>query len=317
MDYTRFINEFGQPKAKIDFITLALPASIKNESDVFRFEKGIQTFGGAIKVAKKWRGPNDDWISIHDPSSQTLQFLLDEYCDTRTRVMALEVAIDFHLKDGSNDYMRLEELHSWLKVCLFPQRHEHMRKSYRKFYDKSSNKIKRDNLETRSGEETIYWKDSYNREQVRLYIKTIDDKKPIDRHSVRLEITLLGGGCHRAKLFWIGNLPRFFKNMRSYLSPFLNVAKGIKPEIARVRSKDPKKTLKAASEAAKEKARVEQRWNKYGSAWAAEHRYKTIPDAETNRFIGKGLGRLQDKLKSLKLTRKVPDDLDYEAWKPA
>ncbi|MEO5655849.1 MAG: hypothetical protein ABIR00_07695 [Nitrosospira sp.] len=317
MDYTRFFNEFGQPKAKIDFITLAFPASIENEADVLRFGNGVKTFGGSIKSPKKPRWPEDDWVSIHDPSLQTLQFLLDEYSDTRTKILKLEVAIDFHLKDGSNDYMRLEELHSWLKVCLFPQRHELMRKGYRKFYEKSSNKIKRDTLETRSSKETVYWTDIYNREQVRLYIKTIDGKKPIERHCVRLEITLFAGGCQRAKLFWIGNLPRFFKDMRSYLSPFFNVAKGIKPELPRVRSKNPKKAFKAASEAAKEKTRVEQRWNRYGAAWAAKHRYKTVPDAETNRFIGRGLGRLQDRLKSLKLTQKVPEDPDYEVWKPA
>lgn len=315
MDYTRFINEFGQPKAKIDFITLAIPSDLKSPIDGFHFQRNIENLGGSIKAAKKWRGPNNEWITIHDPSLQTLQFLLDEYCNTQ--ILKLEFAIDFHLKDGSNDSVRLEELHSWLKIHLFPQRHELMRKGRRKYYEKSSHKIKRDALETRSSKETIYWTDSYNREQVRLYIKTTDNKKPIERHSVRLEITLLRGGCQRAKLFWIGNLPRFFKGMRPYLSQFLNVAKGIKPEIPRIRSKDPRKVLKAASEAAKEKARVERHWNRYGAAWAAKHHYKTIPDAETNRFIGKGLGRLQDRLKSLKLTRKVPDDLDYEAWKPA
>ncbi|KIO48302.1 hypothetical protein SQ11_12590 [Nitrosospira sp. NpAV] len=43
--------------------------------------------------------------------------------------------------------------------------------------------------------------------------------------------------------------------------------------------------------------------------------YKIIPDADTNWFMA-ALGRLQDSLKKLKLTRKVTDDPDFEVWKP-
>ncbi len=314
MDYIRLINEFGKPKAKIDFITLALPASIKSEIDVFHFTKRIKN-PDSIKVSTKWRGQQDDWLSIHDPVLQDLQFLIDEYCNTE--VLSLEIAIDFMLKDGSNDRERLEELHSWLKIALFPQRHELMRTGRRKFYEQRNNSVKLDTLKTRSSNKSIYWADSNSRERIRLYIKTIDNKKPIERHCVRLEVTLLRGGCQRAKLFWIGNLLRFFKGMRPYLSPFLNVGKGIKPEIKRTRSKNSAKAHKAASNATKEQSRVERHWNRYGAAWAAKHSYRIIPDADTNRLIGSGLGRLKDSLGKLKLTQKVTDDPDYEVWEPA
>lgn len=311
MDYIRLINEFGKPKAKIDFITLALPASIKSEIDAFHFTKRIKN-PDSIKTSEKW---GYDWLTIHDPELSDLQFLLDEHPDTV--INSIEIAVDFALKDGSNDPMRLQELHSWLKLSLFPQRHELMRTGRRKFYEQRNNSIKLDTLKTSSSDKSIYWADLGSREQVRLYIKTTDNKKTVERHCVRLEVTLNGGGCQRAKLYWVGNLPRFFKDMRPYLSRFLNVAKGIKPEIKRTRSKNPAKSLKAASNAIKEKARVDRWWKRCGSAWAAKHGYKVIPDADTNRLIGGGLGRLQDRLKSLKLTRKVPDDPDYEAWKPA
>lgn len=311
MDYIRLINEFGKPKAKIDFITMALPSSIQSEADAYHFTKRIEN-PDSIKTSKKW---GYDWLTIHDPTLPDLQFLLDEH--PNTAVSSIEIAVDFCLKDGSNDPVRLRELHSWLKVSLFPQRHKLMRMGRRKFYDQSNNSIKRDMLKTRSGDESVYWADLSYREQVRLYIKTIDDEKPIERHCVRLEVTLFCGGCHRAQLFWVGNLPRFIAGMRPYLSPFLNVAKGIKPSIKRTRSKDPAKALKATYSATKEKARVERWWKQCGSAWAAKHNYKVIADADTNRLIGGGLKNLQDRLRQLKLTRKVADDPDYEVWKPA
>ncbi len=85
----------------------------------------------------------------------------------------------------------------------------------------------------------------------------------------------------------------------------------------RTRSKDPAKALKATCSATKEKARVERWWKQCGSAWATKHNYKVIADADTNRLIGGGLKNLQDRLRQLKLTRKVADDPDYEVWKPA
>ena len=148
------------------------------------------------------------------------------------------------LKDDSNDPVRLAALHRWLTVCLFPQRHKQMRTGRRKIYEQSDNSIKPDTLKTRSSDKTIYWTDSNGYDQVRLYIKTIDNKKPIERHSVRLEVTLSRGGCQLAKVHRVGMLPDFAKSMRRHLSPFLNVAKGIKAETKRVRAKDSIKPLK-------------------------------------------------------------------------
>lgn len=309
MDYIRLINEFGNPKAKIDFITLALPATIRSERDAYYFGKRIKN-PDSIKVAAKWRSSNDDWLTLHDPTLQDLQFLLDEHHDTE--ILSLEIASDFTLKDGSNDRARLVELHSWLKVCLFPQRHKRMQTGRRKFYEESDNSIGPDALKASSSDTSFYWADWTGREQVRLYIKEIDNKKPIAQHCVRLEVTLSRGGCQHAKVSRIGMLPGFIKGMRPYLSPFLNVAKGIKPEIKRTRSKNPTKALKAASNATKEQARVDRHWKCYGAAWAARHGYRIIPDAQTNRLIGNGLGRLQHSLGKLKLTRKVSKYPDYE-----
>lgn len=256
----------------------------------------------SIKAPKKWRGPQDDHFTIHDPFLRDLQFLIDKH--PNTEILSLEIAVDFTLKDGSNDPVRLAALHRWLKINLFPQRHKGMRAGYRKYYEEKSNTRKLDTLKTSSSDKTIYWADSGGCEQVRLYIKTIDNKKPKELHSVRLEVTLLRGGCQRAKLFWMGTLPRFIGNMRRYLSPFLNVAKGIKPQVKRVRSKKPIKALKAASAAAKEQSRIDRHWKSCGAAWAAKHRYKIIPDAETNRLIGRAIGGVAGEFGKAKIDRK-------------
>jgi hypothetical protein len=235
MDYNILIKDFERPKAKIDYIKIDVPLSIWNNPALAPdFEKELLKYGGNIKYSDERRGRDDDIrITIHDPSVEGIQFLINEYPETK--VFGLEIALDFVLKDGTNDFSRLLELHSWLKISLFPQRHERMRRGYRKFYEESNNSIRRDTLETRSSDKTIYWTDSSGCEQVRLYIKTktIEDGKPIPitRHSVRLEITLFGGGCQRAKVHQIGLIPDFSIRMRRYLSPFLNVAKGIKPQI--------------------------------------------------------------------------------------
>lgn len=320
MDYNKLIKDFHPPKAKIDYIKLDVPATVENETDsrkVTAFEQELLRHGGYIKTPKKKHiGYHDMNFTIHDPSLEAIQFLIDEYPDTTTHT--LEIAIDFFLKDGSNDPIRLAALHNSLKRRLYPQRHERMQKGYRKFYEESDNSIQRDTLETRSSDKSIYWADSSGWEQVRLYIKTktiVDGKSiPITRHSVRLEITLFAGGCQRAKVHQIGLIPDFAVRMRRYLFPFLNVAKGIKPQIKRTRTKNPTKAQLAEKEAERERKRVERHWNRYGAAWAARHGYKIVPDADTNRLIGGGLKGLQDDLKRLKLTKKVVEYHDYTPY---
>lgn len=307
MDYTELVAHFGKPKAKIDFITLRLPACIRYGADALRFSERIS---GRITAPKAWRGSKDDCLTIHDPTRADLQFLIDEHHDTE--ILALEVAVDFFLKDGSNDPARLRALHAWLTTRLFPQRHDRMKgKGRRKYYDEADGTIKTDNLKTRSTDKTVYWTAPDGFEQVRLYIKDSDDKRPIDRHCVRIEVTLHRGGCQYADVHRVGLLPHFADNLRRYLSPFFNIATGIKPKIKRTRTKDPTKALEAARAADKERARVERNWTACGAAWAAKHRYATVPDTKTNRLVGVALKGLRDNLTGLSVPTKVAD---WPAW---
>jgi hypothetical protein len=313
MDYSILIKDFERPKAKIDYLSFNIPPPIwDNPAMVPNFMQELSERDDYVKVSgikPKLERYENVKITIHDPSIEEIQFLINEYPNTPIRV--LEIALDFTLKDGSNDPVRLNELHSWLKRCLFPQRHKRMKRGKRKFYDISDKRIKWDTLKTRSGNETIYWQDTSQIEQVRLYIKTQDNEEPIKEHSVRLEITLSQTACVLAKVDRIWMIPGFSKSMRRYLSPFVNVAKGIKPQIRRNRFTNSARQRDADLKAEKERKRAKRGWEQYGAAWAAEHGYKIAPDADTNRLIGSGLKGLQDKMKGLKMTEKVAECVDY------
>jgi hypothetical protein len=323
MHYTPPLAYFGTPKAKIDFITIDLPSRIRTRAEAANLMSSIK---GRICVSNRWRDYQDDWITIHDPTTSDLQWLLDNYPEAG--MLCIEIAVDFQLSDKSDksNPERLADLHRWLKVRLFPQRHKQMQLvGKRKYYDARTGKIEPDTLKTKSGDESVYWKNKSDCEQVRLYIKTFDNGKPVDKdgkpvdkddepvpHVVRLESTLFRGGCQNIELHRVADLPIFADNLRRELSRYLYAVKGIKPKIKRVRSSDPVKAKRAAHVAALEVAKVQRNWDKLGAAWAAKWDYATIPDTTTNRLIGSALKGLRDDLKTLKLTRKVAKHCGYE-----
>lgn len=307
MDYITLRERFRNPKASIDFIKIGIPQSLNDSNALCReFDRVIK---GRIQLPE---GKVKDWITIHDPKISDLQWLLDNLPEAK--ILAIEVAIDFTLRDGGNDPNQLAALHRWLKTRLFPQRHAAMEcVGKRKYYDARSGKILPDTLQTKSGNETVYWTNPKAYEQVRLYIKTHDNKTPLKgQHSVRIEPTLFVGGSQNAGLYRVAELPQFAEMLRRYLSKFVYVAKGIKPAVRRSRANNPEMAVKAAHEAAKEQRRVDRAWRQRGASWAAKHQYDTIPDADTNRLIGAALKSLRDDVCKLKLTRKVAEHSGYE-----
>ncbi|MBU1264040.1 MAG: hypothetical protein KJ946_05395 [Gammaproteobacteria bacterium] len=294
------------PKAKIDFITLHLPADLKTGADAYRFTGTIR---GRIEAPKRTSG---QWLTIHDPHRNDLQYLIDHYPDAE--ILMLEVAIDLFLKDGTNDPEQLQAAHRYLTINLFPQAHQRFAgRARRKIYT-DNGQIRPDTMKTGSGGKSVYWVNANAWEQVRLYIKTLDNKRPIDRHSVRLEITFNRGGCQKAGINRVCLLPMFAKKARRYLSPFFNVAMGIKPKIKRTRTKNPETAAKAAREAEKEQRRVLRSYNLYGAAWAGQKGYRVVPDKQFSIMTGKGLKGLRDQLMELKLPENSAELV--ERWGP-
>lgn len=296
-------------KAKIDFITVCLPAAIKTAFDGHRFVSAIR---GRISVASGWRDSRSDWITIHDPHCDDLQYLLSTYPETE--ILALEVAVDFFLKDGTNDPERLRAAHKHFTVNLFPQGHQRLARGARRKIFTVDGVIRPDTMKTGSGGTSVYWANGNGREQVRLYVKTLDNKRPIDRHSTRLEITLNRGGCQNAGVNRVCLLPAFSKRVRSYLAPFFRVAAGIKADVVRTRTKNPEKARRAEQEAAKARQRADRAYARYGAAWAAKHRNKVVPDRAASAGIGGALKGLREQLADLRLPENSAELL--ERWGP-
>lgn len=305
MNYSHLAVAFRKPKAKIDFIKTVVPSVLLTEPKLaMELQKAIQ---GRIEVPKRH---SDNWITIHDPSIADLQWMLDHVPEAP--VLAIEIAVDWQLADGRNDPDQLMVLHSWFNHCLFPQRHAELHQAKRHRYSHQSDKYERDNLETLGGDTTFQWRDNKQKMRVRLYRKSLDNKKPLTgQHSVRLEATLERGACQEFDLHRIAELPQFADRMRRELSDCFFVAEGIKPKIRQSRAKTPAKAQKALREAEAEQRRVEREWERYGAQWAAKHGYEAQPDTEATRAIGVALKRLREKMLPLKLTQKVAEKPCY------
>lgn len=293
--------------AKIDFLKIRLPSSIRNERDVHDFSKHIT---GRINCARKWTGESDNWITIHDASVGDLEFLLTRYPDTE--ILSLEIAVDFFLRDGSNDQARLVSLYADLRHCLFPQKAHALKGARRKHYDEQSRQIERDALRTQAGAGSIYWTDAAGAVQTRMYWKTIDNKQSVAQQSVRIESTFSRAGCQNEGLFAVADLPEFFSTLRKRCAPMMHVAEGIKPATQRCRATAPEAIAKHQHEAEKEQRKVARAWGRYGSAWAAKHGYSVIPDTVMNRAIGDALNNLQRSLSGLPSVTKKREHPGYD-----
>jgi hypothetical protein len=300
---------FDTPKASIDFITIQLPNTIKEPHQARRLQDRIS---GHISCPNRWRDNRDDWITIHDPTQSDLQWLLDHYPETRIR--CLEVSVDFHLADKSNDPELLHLAHTWLTMRLFPERHPSMeRVAKRRYYDLRKNQIIHSGMRPKNDIGSVYWTNPRCQEQVRLYVKKQDKFRQVSQHSVRLEVTLFEGGCQNIDLHRLAELPQFADVLRKYLSRFLFVASGIKPKLKRMdraTTNSKREQLQRLND--REQARVARNWERYGAIWCSKHDYSPIPDTESNRKIGIALKRLRKRLQSLKLTQKVANTPSYE-----
>lgn len=299
---------FKPPRAKIDFITLRLPSAIRTAADMRRFTSAMR---GRVATAKTWRDLRDGWITIHDPHRDDLQCLLDNYPEAE--ILVLEVAVDLFLKDGTNDPAQLQAAHRHLTINLFPQAHQRLAERARRKIYTDNGLIRPDTMKTGSGGKSVYWADANGREQVRLYVKTLDNKLPVKgQHSTRLEITLNRGGCQNAGINRVCLLPGFAKIVRSYLSPFFKVATGIKPKITRSRAMTPDKAAKATCEAAKARKSAKRTYERYGAAVAAKHGQAIVIDRRASDAVGGALKGLREQLSGLELPNNSAELL--ERW---
>jgi hypothetical protein len=289
--------------AKIDYITIALPSSINCIEEAVRFIEGCRARVEWPKTWGRWGKHACAWVTVHDPSYASLQYLIDAHPDAE--ILDFEIAVDLRLRCGTNDQVKLEQAHQWLRHSLLPQKHTEMRRvSRRKVYDRQDGKIKPDNSRQIFSHGTVYWQNPTGYQQIRCYTKTLDNGKPIARHSVRVETTLNRGGCQLAGVSHLRAIPSFADGMRRYLSPFFHVAAGIKVNAKRVRSEDKVKMLCNAKKTLTEQAKAQRRWQRFGALSAVRSGCRTISDRDANRLIGAALNELRREILKLKLPEK-------------
>lgn len=308
--------------ASIDFISVPLSSFIRTTEEAAPRLSVIEKTGARYEWPEKpsinWEG---DFLSIHDATPATIAYLVNEHGSHRVR--DIEISLDYFLRDGSNDPARLLAMHRYLVHCLCPG-HGLIRKAYRPTGPDSGH-YERDGLETKNQGTSVIWEHVYKAFKVRLYIKTQDNKKPIERHSVRLEINLEqtelerefnpdDGEVRLSRLgedgpFRLHMLPRLFRALRRYLTGFLYVAEGIAPKLQRTRAIGTRaKRIESAN--VQESSRVSNSWQRYGAAWASRHGYRVKPNVGVNDDIGRALTELQRQVEreiARKTAHVIPD----------
>lgn len=264
-------------------------------------------FEGLVKLPG--RGVRTE-MTLHDPTAKDLQLLIDTMPTAQLHV--LEVAVDFCPSPSAST--SLDEIYDWLKHTVCPQAHRYMIGARRKQYRESTRKVEPlRGLPSLPERTSAYWTSREGWEQVRLYIKTIDQNKPAGQPLVRLEVTLNGGGTQRANVQLVGHLPTFVKQLQTYLSPLFSIGKGLKPStkarLDRMKSARLRQTGLAKQSAAESALR--KKWRSHGGAYALANDIKVLPDVVANRRVGTALKRLREQLLKLREPNKVADPTSH------
>lgn len=291
MDLTYLKTEFKAPSGKLDFITIALPEDWKTDDGAAKL---VTVLADSDKDGRVYLPSKLMHFTIQDPTTKDLQKLINNYPDLE--ITAIEISLDFLLVDKTDNPIKLDKLRLWFAKNLYPAKHQRMSgKTWRKYYAVDSGERLRDALITNS-KNTVYWGSPDNPDFVRLYKKTYEDKKLKDM--IRIEISLHRGGCQEAGVYRLVLLPSFIKNMRSYLSAYFCISKGVRHErLTRSKNLD-----KIATSSAK-RIKDESSYESYGALWLMNKGKESIPDSEANRWMGQGLKKLRENLLGLS----VPD----------
>lgn len=298
-------------RAKIDYITIA-DAYLPTRKDGLGAVQ--DDFDGRVELAARDRAINR--LSVHDPSVRDLQFLVDHVPETE--VWEMEVAVDFLPVDPEPDLEALEAFQRQLFRGVAPHHHADMSWVIRREADPLGGRVARlTTLEAKYPTGTKYWYDRAGRAEVKLYVKTLDNGRPVPRPFVRLEVKLMRGALQLALANYVGLLPRFMADLRRYVTPYFWIASGVSlANLPRLDRWVPGPRRDAAmKEAARSQARLDSDWDRFGAPMAYRNRMRgrlvLRPDAQANRRIGKALSNLQAAMKALQPPKSVTD---YDEW---
>lgn len=288
MNSKSILGGFYPAKAKIDFIKIQATHEEKWGTNPLlnkAYTRGRLFVNGDIGRV------NDIYLTLHDPTPAELKVFLEK--STMMMILEVELSIDWHLKDESNDIGELEVLRRKIVQALYPMKMGE--KITRKYYDIENHEYANDPMNSRS-ENTVIWREPREWVKIRCYIKTNDQKKEIASYSVRLEVNLSQGelvklGAHRICL-----LPDLIQSLQKNLSGYFYVAAGIKFSKNRCRSKNPATRAQARHQHEKMRRKVDRIWKNSGAMGAMRGRHTVKPDAVLNRDIGRALSHYKEKL---------------------
>ena len=239
-------------------------------------------------------------LTLHDPTSEQLKWLATAYPECR--VFRLEVALDFRLRDRSNDFRRFEALSSKLSRQLAPKAGHFVDGNVMcKHHSPETGRY--ETARPGANTHTAIFHDRSRRTQWRIYTKTKDAGVGLDEYFTRLEITLDRGALQRLGVCTLADLPNLFTRLRGELAPLFRMASTItsKPQrdgrrAIRTRSADPVKQHTAHTRNGREVARLAKLFNNNGAVWALSKGYGLTADACLNAAIGDALRKLERQL---------------------
>ena len=230
------------------------------------------------EMAAKLSRPNNQpkVVTLHDPSVNDLQYLQEHYPDAR--VTYIEIAVDAFLPDGSNDLYLLRQLKEQIRHCIAPQEHKNFTRAERKFWNIPENRRSLDAASHAAPLTTVTYEARNNGLSLKLYLKTIDQGKPVPVYCLRAEFALKTTAPAWAGLSNVADLPAFTKNLRKHCSKAFCIGRGFK-----------------------ESDTDGHKWKQFGASWDLQKRkgLRIRTDGVANRKFGDALNNLSRSLKRL------------------
>lgn len=285
---------FLRPRAKIDVIKFACQESDLEAKSLAQIDKSITDGRVEVPGRRSFEQVNArPWLAVHDPSLADLQFIVERFWSSR--VMYIEVAIDLRLPEEANNLEYLDILKEQVRHCLFPQRHVRLKDAVRKRYCEPRRRFLADGMGTPLPDTQVLWEAPNQCDRVGLYIKTLDNRKPVATPHVRIEARLEATGPGVAGLHRVGMLPHWAKSLRKYLSKMFWIADGFKDPSALAGRGVPRNV-----------------WDKWGAQAALGRDAALVPNAEANRLVGEALKELGASLSRLQPPSVVRNR--YDEW---